>query len=341
MEVMSPVSSASAQGFWVERLSAQGEVLSRHRFDGCPATIGRGYDCDLIFDDPHIAPRHLLISRTADGQLQASDLGSRNGLWIGKHSVQAATATPDGDTPLRIGSTWLRLREPSHPIAEERPFVSQVRIHPGLLPLLLAVLAIGLQELTRWLGQPTEVLVLSYVTAALFMAVITLVWSGAWALATRLFTGSARFLAHLQIAFGGQVALVIAGYGLKLGAYAFSFDGLVRIGSPTNIVILATVCWLHLRVIGRSRLRLATAVVSTLAIAAIALILVQRQQSREREGDVGGLHLLMPPEVRLAAPLDEARFFAKTAKLKATLDHRREQPQPEANANLPFIETDD
>jgi len=51
-------------------------------------TIGRGYDNDVLIDDPYVASRHLRIVRDASGALMAIDPGSASGLF-------AITATKD------------------------------------------------------------------------------------------------------------------------------------------------------------------------------------------------------------------------------------------------------
>ena len=63
---------------WVEVLSRHRDIAARHRFTGAEATItiGRGYDNDLVLDDPYVAARHVRIRRDADGRLLATCVGS-------------------------------------------------------------------------------------------------------------------------------------------------------------------------------------------------------------------------------------------------------------------------
>ena len=48
---------------WVEILSRHREVVARVRIVGEEAIIGRGYDNDVIVDDPYVAARHLRVFR--------------------------------------------------------------------------------------------------------------------------------------------------------------------------------------------------------------------------------------------------------------------------------------
>lgn len=50
--------------------------------------IGRHSDCHIVIDDPTISGHHAKIKPQA-GALWLYDMGSTNGIRIGKHSVQA------------------------------------------------------------------------------------------------------------------------------------------------------------------------------------------------------------------------------------------------------------
>ena len=52
---------------WVEILSRQRDVISRFRIDGPEARIGRGYDNDVVVEDPYVAAQHLRIFRDEAG----------------------------------------------------------------------------------------------------------------------------------------------------------------------------------------------------------------------------------------------------------------------------------
>ena len=48
---------------WVEILSRHRDIAARFRFPGPEVRIGRGYDNDVIVDDPYVAARHLRVFR--------------------------------------------------------------------------------------------------------------------------------------------------------------------------------------------------------------------------------------------------------------------------------------
>ena len=61
---------------WVEILSRHRDIAARFRIAAPEARIGRGYDNDVIIDDPYVAAQHLRVFRDEAGQLVAEDLGS-------------------------------------------------------------------------------------------------------------------------------------------------------------------------------------------------------------------------------------------------------------------------
>ena len=66
---------------WIEILGRHRDVVARYRGDGAEVRIGRGYDNDVVIDDPYVAPHHLRVYRGDDGKLVAEDLGSADGLY--------------------------------------------------------------------------------------------------------------------------------------------------------------------------------------------------------------------------------------------------------------------
>jgi signal transduction histidine kinase/ActR/RegA family two-component response regulator len=74
---------------------------------GNEATIGRAPDCTMVIADAMVSQRHALLKKTGDGRYTITDLGSRNGTFVGSHKVREAILS-DGDEVL-IGPVRLRL----------------------------------------------------------------------------------------------------------------------------------------------------------------------------------------------------------------------------------------
>src|SRR5438445_11598609 len=94
---------ASVQMIWVEILSRHRDVAARFRITGPDVRIGRGYDNDVIVDDPYVAAQHLHVFRDETGQLVVEDLGSANGMFLDGGKSRLARLTVHGRQPIRIG----------------------------------------------------------------------------------------------------------------------------------------------------------------------------------------------------------------------------------------------
>ena len=75
---------------------------ARFRIAGPEARIGRGYDNDVIVDDPYVAAQHLRVFRDEAGQLIAEDMGSVNGTFLDGGKSRQARIVVDGSS--RSGS---------------------------------------------------------------------------------------------------------------------------------------------------------------------------------------------------------------------------------------------
>jgi len=71
------------------------------------ATIGRGDDCEIVIDDPHVSARHAEIWHER-GQWWLRDLRSSNGTEINGEAVRTVVAIRHGDV-LQCGRVRLRL----------------------------------------------------------------------------------------------------------------------------------------------------------------------------------------------------------------------------------------
>jgi hypothetical protein len=306
---------------WVEILSRHRAVVARHRFSGPEIHIGRGYDNDLVLDDPFVAVQHVRIRRIENGALVAEDIGSANGMFIDRGRDNVERIILDGDRTIRIGHTQLRVRGASHTMPRERPFKPQMRDWP--VALVLGVAILGLEALSLWLSETNSPKLSRYLPPLLEFPAYILTWSAVWAVLCRIFSGQARFERNLLIALVGWLALWVYDVFAKAVGFALSW---YPVASYEYVIIyggLAAICFCHLREIGPSRLGLKAGVVTALAgtiIAAQALIQIETSADH-REQDYA--HRLLPPAFRLAPLHSESAFFADVGRLKDKLDQDR------------------
>ena len=310
---------------WVEILSRHRDIAARLRFPGPEVRIGRGYDNDVILDDPYVAAQHLRVFRDGAGQLVAEDLGSANGTFVDGGKSRLARVIVDGKQPIRIGQTYLRLRELNHAVEPERLARPQWRILPLVLAIALGAAILGIDGLKIWLTQITETRALNFVTPLLVLFAMIVIWIGLWALLSRVFSGRSHFLRNLLIALAGVFVFSLYNELAQYLAFAWTWSIPSSFEYVVDWSILAVVCFLHLREVGATRLRLKGALVVALLVVAVAVQTLQRSEAFSDSGRQNTAHVLMPPKLRAVPFRDEAAFFGQIANLKAKLDGDRAQ----------------
>jgi len=310
---------------WVEVLSRHRDVSARFRIAGNEIRIGRAYDNDVILDDPYVAARHLLIRRDASGSLVAEDLGSANGLFLDRGKTRLPRVVLDGERPIRIGHTLLRIRASSQAVAPERIEADQRRRWP--LPVALGAAILGIEALSLWLGQVAEPRVVRYLEPLLVLTAVATAWSTAWALISRIFSAQAHFERHLTIALSGLLVYSIYDEIADVATYSFVSSVLSVYKYVGMWSILGAVCLFHLREIGPAHLRLKGGAVA--ALVAVVIVFQTLSQSDFGGGDrlIYARHL-MPPELRLTPVETEDNFFSSVEQLKDKLEIDRKEELP-------------
>jgi hypothetical protein len=319
------------KAFWIEILSRNDEVVARHKVRcATPADavhVGRGYDNDVILDDPYVAARHLRIVRDENGALIAEDLGSANGLVASEDRRRLGRAVLDGKRSIQIGRTRLRVREVDHPVGPELTSRPRIRIWP--LSLGLAGALLGAEFLTSWLGQTAEQKPGDYLGPLLALCLALAAWTTLWAVMSRVFSGRARFARHFLIAVNGLLALTLFSELTSFGAFAFSRRELVAYQYIFMWLLGAFVCFLHLRQlsesreIGRSRLKLKAGAAAALALLGIGMQTLSQWEASANADRQSFLRGLKPPMFRLAHAQSDDKFFSEVSKLKPELDRAR------------------
>jgi hypothetical protein len=310
---------------WVEILSRSRDVIARYRCAGAEIRVGRGYGNDVVIDDPYVAPQHLCIRRNGTGGWIAEDLGSANGLFLGHGQRKLARADIDGDGLIRIGHTYLRVRETTHAVTPDRIYQRRSWIWPliGGLSLSLAAIQAG----SVWLGDTTEPRVSAYLVPVLTLALLLVGWTSLWSLLSRIFSGAVRFERNLVIALAGVVIYSLFRQFTDFAAFAFSWQALAAYQYVGVWSLLAAVCFLHLREVSTARLRLKGGVLMAVLAIAIGMQLLNQSELHTGTDQQAYLRRMLPPEFRLARLQNEEAFFADIEQLKSKLDHDRTEEQ--------------
>ncbi len=323
-EVMSGAYLGEA-AIWIEVLSRHGDVGSRQRFTSTPITIGRAYDNDVVLDDPHVAAHHLRIVRSDAGVLTAEDLGSRNGLYLGRGREKRSEIALDGDHELSIGATMLRVRTASFAVPEEQPVIRGVRFWPAAIACIAGVFLLAVLDL--WLSETTEPKAIRYFTPLLIIAGIVVAWTAGWSVLTRVFRGYARFGLHFLIVSAGMLAFSFYDLAAEMGAFAFSWTALTTTSYLVAWIMLGAIVFAHLVAVNPSRKPIKLGIAILVAAAGISMQTLKQGEFRSNYGQPVVLNRLEPPALRLVSPQREAAFFADAAKIRASLDKARtEEP---------------
>jgi serine/threonine protein kinase len=82
-------------------------------------TIGRDSDQDIILNSEKVSRRHARLERGIGGVYRLTDLGSRNGSWVGGYKlVKDVAEVWDASETARLGDYWLRI-EPARDVDAE------------------------------------------------------------------------------------------------------------------------------------------------------------------------------------------------------------------------------
>ena len=215
-----------------------GEVRARRRLDETPVTLGRGYDNDVVLDDPYADVFHARIARDETGAFVVEDLGSANALVADKDARQRRVTLRHGMV-LRIGRTRLRFQDPEAPLPPALPDIrgSGGLPIPGWLDtwwgqLAVTGVAVCVVGWLGWMGSYERSGAADAATTALGVLIIGLMWAGGWAIASRVVVHRFRFLAHLALASAVLVLLLLYQEVVEWLAFLFPDSA---IGAPVAV----------------------------------------------------------------------------------------------------------
>jgi len=315
---------------WVEVLSRQGDVAVRERIEREEARIGRAFDNDVVIDDPHVAPHHLRVYRGEDGELVAEDLGTVNGLYA-EHAAERVPRISLATEPvIRIGRTTLRVHDGAHAVAPEKA-LTPPRMHArwalGLGGALFASIL-----LVNWLALTTEPSARTLVLPLIALATVLAVWTGVWALISRIFAGQSLFMLHLRIALTASLALVIWDQIAHTTAFALAWREMSEYSGLGAWALLAATCYAHLHAIGPRHMRAAVMLVGALIVAGAAVQYFDRWEQRAEVGQRATLGELRPPIFRVVPLASTDDFLKRTDTVKQRVDQARTKEPPSTSA---------
>lgn len=236
---------------WVEILDREGDSTSRHPITGWPFVVGRGYQCDLILDDPHIAALHAEITELQPGQYQLRDLGSINGITPFGNSGKTHNLVVQSDEKIRLGQTQLRIRSTTHPVAPEIPLSLRPWSRKPATLAASAGLSLFFTCMAGWSMYDNADALGDLSKTVLGIVFMLIAWVAVWALISRLFTSKTNLIAHGIIASTALNALWILDYGSSFTEFSLDSTALSSQIDKLEYAALAVTLYFHLRLISR------------------------------------------------------------------------------------------
>ena len=284
-----------------------------------PVTIGRSLECDVMLDDPHVAAAHATIRESETGLVL--DVGETvNGAEVGGARVKrgGTAALPPGAV-VQLGMTRLRVRRLPESLDPERPLVPEPPAGRVPLPLILGAL-LTWTFVDLWVARDPGGRYTDAVAVLLTVVVALAIWSGLWALVTKLFRHRFEFWPHVRVATAYLLLAEAAGLILPLLAFMFGIAAFSRVTEYATGALLCAMIAAHLTRVIPARRTLVAGLASGLFLGGAALTVWFTHQTQERYFGQLYVSTLAPPAFRLVSPVPPAQFLEEARALKDRLD---------------------
>lgn len=306
---------------FVEVLGRHDDVLARHPVYRWPALAGRGYDADIILDDPFVAPRHAQIEPLENGRFRVSDLQTVNGISLPPSPGRVGSTEVGPDDVVRLGQTQIRVRAPSYAVRPELKLRATALYRR---PLSFAVAAAVLLVLVLWSAwvattQPEERASIAF--PAIGMAAAVAIWISIWALVGRAAGGRANFAAHGFVVCAAFIAMALTDTLLDYLSFAFHASWLDSAGFVVAGAILAYMLYRQLRLNSRaSRRRLGIAAVLTTVVGFAGVAGLEQASESQHEGIQRYDGTLKAPLFLMVPGISPEAFVSEAQRLKRKVD---------------------
>lgn len=312
----------------LEVMKDSGRRADYRVFSGLVIRIGRGYDNDLIINDPHVSEHHCVI-RSHEDSFTLEDLSSTNGTMIspgkekavgGKVKVQPSVQMHSGDN-IFVGNTRLRFLvsghavEPARPMVRPNAFFEEISspLKAWLLVFCALLLSIVIEHQESYKNLPLS----KFVSVAIGLLLTILVWTGIWSFVGWLVKRKAFFSAHLSWATLFFLAMTIT-YPLAdhLGYATSSQMVEMAVGSIIFWIFIAFLIIGHLVIATSIARRYQIAVGVAVSMAIVVFGIVTYYAGRTDFNPQPDLYAtLVPPYGRLVPGDSVDQFLHKSEKI--------------------------
>jgi hypothetical protein len=306
---------------FVEILGRHDDVLARHPVYRWPAQAGRGYDADIILDDPFVAPKHIQIEPLENGRFRVSDLQTANGISLPPSPSRVGSTEVGPDDVVRLGQTQIRVRAPSYVVGPELKLRATALYRRPLSFALAATVLLALVLWSGWIStiRPEERAMIVF--PAIGMAAAVAIWISIWALVGRAVGGRANFAAHGFVVCAALAAMALTDTLLDYLSFAFHATWLASASFIVAGAILAYMLYRELRLNSRaSRRKLGIAAALTMVVGFAGIVGLEQASEWQQEGIQRYDGTLKSPVFLLVQGVPPETFVSGAQRLKRKVD---------------------
>lgn len=188
----------------IEEISRGHKLLGRHKFIKNTIAIGRGYQNDIILDDPHICADHLSIE--FDGEHWViNDTDSVNGSFVDNGKKPAHQHVIKSGDIISVGKSQIRVLFPDHPVKPSvafNPFENLINFARKPLVLVASILLLAaVSGYLVYLDKPTEITFTQLLAPTIGMTLLFTLWPLLVTIISHLTKHDARIISQIGICF--------------------------------------------------------------------------------------------------------------------------------------------
>ncbi|MBI3560995.1 MAG: FHA domain-containing protein [Gammaproteobacteria bacterium] len=236
----------------LEILDRFGKIRERHRLTQFPLRLGRGYDNDIIIDDPYISPTHLELILDGNQHLILNDNASDNGVY-NIHPLQRLDSVMLHENQrVRIGHTDLRFRSCAFPVKKTVLDLTKPRGTVGkaftmlLLPIAWALIS-GLLLWNNYLDTVSDASFGQVLSKTLPWLIFLPLWAFAWSIVSKIVTHRFYYLYHAVWVSVLAIAIILFDTLMQYIEFMSAIDFLAdRVTLFTDVIFIAVLFYGHL-----------------------------------------------------------------------------------------------
>lgn len=188
----------------IEEISRGHKLLGRHKFIQNSVGIGRGYQNDVILDDPHVCPEHMSIDFDGENWVINAE-NSVNGSFIGNGKSPAHQHIIQSGDVISFGKSQIRVLFPNHPVASSvafSPFESVINLTRNPLMLIASIAFFGcISAYYIYLDKVIEATFTQLLVPAIGMTLLFTLWPLLVAIISHITKHDARVVSQVGICF--------------------------------------------------------------------------------------------------------------------------------------------